>query len=84
MGPMLAVHLGFVPGFFLTMPYGRFVHGLYRFATLVRYAMEQRAEQERHAAPVERPRRRLRPGASIGDVKGRWRLPPHRCRRPGA
>lgn len=49
MGTMLALHLGFVFGFFLTMPYGKFVHGLYRFAALVRYAMERRAEEERHA-----------------------------------
>lgn len=44
MGTMLAVHLGFVFGFFLTMPYGKFVHGLYRYAALVRYAMERREE----------------------------------------
>lgn len=42
MGTLLAVHLGFVFGFFLTMPYGKFVHGLYRFGALVRYAMERR------------------------------------------
>ena len=54
MGTMLALHLGFVFGFFLTMPYGKFVHGLYRFAALVRYAMERRAEEERHAQPETR------------------------------
>lgn len=43
MGTLLAIHLGFVFGFFLTMPYGKFVHGLYRYAALVRYAMERRA-----------------------------------------
>lgn len=48
MGTMLAIHLGFVFGFFLTMPYGKFVHGLYRFAALVRYAKERRLEA--HAA----------------------------------
>ncbi len=48
MGTMLAVHLGFVFGFFLTMPYGKFVHGLYRYAALVRYAMER--HEELHAA----------------------------------
>ena len=48
MGTMLAIHLGFVFGFFLTMPYGKFVHGLYRFAALVRYAKERRLEV--HAA----------------------------------
>jgi citrate/tricarballylate utilization protein len=42
MGPTLAVHLGFVFALFLTMPYGKFVHGLYRFAALVRYSAERR------------------------------------------
>jgi citrate/tricarballylate utilization protein len=28
---------------FLTLPYGKFVHGLYRFLALVRYAREKRA-----------------------------------------
>ena len=37
----LAVHLGLVFAFFLTMPYGKFVHGIYRFAALVRYAQER-------------------------------------------
>jgi citrate/tricarballylate utilization protein len=41
MGAILAVHLGFVLAFFLTMPYGKFVHGIYRFAALVRYAQER-------------------------------------------
>ncbi len=39
---LLALHLGVVFGFFLTMPYGNFVHGIYRFAALVRYASERR------------------------------------------
>ena len=41
MGPLLAIHLGVVLALFLTMPYGKFVHGLYRFAALVRYARER-------------------------------------------
>jgi citrate/tricarballylate utilization protein len=41
MGTILAVHLGVVFAFFLTMPYGRFVHGIYRFAALVRYVQER-------------------------------------------
>jgi citrate/tricarballylate utilization protein len=41
MGTLLAVHLGLVFAFFLTMPYGKFVHGIYRFAALVRYAGER-------------------------------------------
>jgi citrate/tricarballylate utilization protein len=42
MGLLLALHLGMVFGFFITMPYGKFVHGLYRFAALIRYAKERR------------------------------------------
>ncbi len=41
MGPLLAVHLGVVLALFLTMPYGKFVHGIYRFLALVQYAAEQ-------------------------------------------
>jgi len=43
MGLLLAVHLGAVFALFLTMPYGKFVHGIYRFVALVRYAQESRA-----------------------------------------
>lgn len=42
MSPLLAIHLGFVFALFITLPYGKFVHGLYRFAALVRYARERR------------------------------------------
>ncbi len=44
MGILLGVHLGAVAGLFLMLPYGKFVHGLYRFCALVRYAMETRAD----------------------------------------
>jgi citrate/tricarballylate utilization protein len=44
MNPLLALHLGVVFALFVTLPYGKFVHGLYRFAALVRYAQEQRAQ----------------------------------------
>lgn len=42
MGTLLAVHLGAVFAFFVTMPYGKFVHGIYRYAALVRYAKERK------------------------------------------
>ena len=41
MGTLLAVHLGVVAGLFITMPYGKFVHAVYRYAALVRNAVEQ-------------------------------------------
>ena len=40
MGWLLTIHLGFVLGLFLTLPYGKFVHGIYRSAALVRSALE--------------------------------------------
>jgi citrate/tricarballylate utilization protein len=42
MGLLLVIHLGFVAGLFITMPYGKFAHLIYRYAALVRYAAEQR------------------------------------------
>jgi citrate/tricarballylate utilization protein len=45
MGTLLAIHLGAVFGFFLTLPYSKFVHGIYRYAALVRYAKERRSER---------------------------------------
>jgi citrate/tricarballylate utilization protein len=41
MGMLLALHIGIVFALFITMPYGKFVHGFYRFLALVRYAKER-------------------------------------------
>ena len=45
MGIALVVHLGFVLAFFVLLPYSKFVHGIYRFAALVRFAQERRRKQ---------------------------------------
>ena len=40
MSALLRIHLGVVLGLFLTLPYGKFVHGIYRSAALLRSALE--------------------------------------------
>lgn len=41
MGLLLALHLGVVSALFVTMPYGKFVHGIYRFIALMKAAKER-------------------------------------------
>ena len=45
MGMILAVHLGLVLSLFITLPYGKFVHGVYRYAALLQNAIEQLSEE---------------------------------------
>ena len=42
MGPLLALHLGVVMALFLTLPYGKFAHGIFRSAALLKWAIEKR------------------------------------------
>jgi citrate/tricarballylate utilization protein len=42
MGLLLAVHLGVVMALFLTLPYGKFAHGIFRSAALLKWAIEKR------------------------------------------
>ena len=39
----LCIHLGAVMAFFATMPYGKFAHGVYRGAALLKWSIEKRA-----------------------------------------
>ena len=41
MGTLLAVHLGVVAGLFLTLPYGKMLHAVFRSVALVRYSVER-------------------------------------------
>ncbi len=42
MALLLALHLGVVMALFLTMPYGKFAHGIFRSAALLKSALEKR------------------------------------------
>ena len=46
-GLTLSTHLGVVMTLFLTMPYGKFIHGFFRLIALVAFAMEQEEHQAR-------------------------------------
>ncbi|MCA0243796.1 MAG: tricarballylate utilization 4Fe-4S protein TcuB [Proteobacteria bacterium] len=39
---LLSLHLGVVMALFVTLPYGKFAHGLYRAAALLKWAIEKR------------------------------------------
>jgi citrate/tricarballylate utilization protein len=45
MGILLVVHVGIVVGLFITMPYGKFIHAIYRYAALLKNAIEQSREE---------------------------------------
>ena len=42
MALLLAIHLGVVMALFATLPYGKFAHGVYRCAALLKFAIEKR------------------------------------------
>ena len=42
MALLLALHLGAVMALFATLPYGKFAHGIYRSAALLKWSIEKR------------------------------------------
>ncbi len=42
MALLLSLHLGLVMAFFLTMPYSKFAHGIFRSAALLKFSIEKR------------------------------------------
>jgi citrate/tricarballylate utilization protein len=42
MGSLLIIHLAIVMALFITLPYGKFMHGFYRLAALAKYALERK------------------------------------------
>lgn len=45
LGILTVVHLGIVMALFLTLPYGKFVHSIFRGAAIVKYALERKRKQ---------------------------------------
>ena len=43
---LMAAHLGLVMALFLTLPYGKFAHGIFRSAALLKWALEKRQTRE--------------------------------------
>jgi citrate/tricarballylate utilization protein len=50
LGILLAIHFGLVMAFFLTMPYSKFAHGIFRTAALLKYTIEKRQPNPVNAA----------------------------------
>jgi citrate/tricarballylate utilization protein len=55
MGALLVVHLGTVIALYLTAPYGKFVHIVYRSAAVLRSAAERSADEAAARAPESAP-----------------------------
>jgi citrate/tricarballylate utilization protein len=46
-GTLLTVHLGIVAALYLALPYGKFAHVVYRYASLIRYHIEMEREGQK-------------------------------------
>jgi citrate/tricarballylate utilization protein len=47
MGALLVIHLGIVAALYVTLPFSKFAHVVYRYAALIRYRIEQEQEAPR-------------------------------------
>jgi citrate/tricarballylate utilization protein len=45
MGTLLCIHLAFIAAFFISVPYGKFVHSIYRSLAILRHHLEQSARR---------------------------------------
>ncbi|ASP23478.1 CitB: CitB domain protein (plasmid) [Antarctobacter heliothermus] len=48
---LVGPHLGVVLALFITIPYGKFVHGIYRFVVLGRHVEERKKGPKVHRQP---------------------------------
>jgi citrate/tricarballylate utilization protein len=53
MGTLLVLHLGILGGLYVTAPYGKFAHVVYRYGALVRNRVEARREEAAEAPREE-------------------------------
>jgi citrate/tricarballylate utilization protein len=51
MGSLLSVHLSLIAALFLTVPYGKFVHAIYRSLALLRHHLEQSSQHDAGETP---------------------------------
>lgn len=49
MGSLLVIHLGVVAALFLTLPYSKFAHAVYRYSALIQNAIEVQEDEKRMA-----------------------------------
>jgi citrate/tricarballylate utilization protein len=65
---LLVTHLGLVLALFVTLPYGKFVHGIYRAAALVKYARESAAAAREGEITAPDPTSPYDPAAAADQV----------------
>lgn len=52
---LMAMHLGVVMALFFTLPYGKFAHGIFRSAALLKWALEKRQASQARVKMSHRP-----------------------------